>query len=141
MANDWTGFEKVETVFYAVRTFVGKKFPKLLHIHLDMLCGEILKYRNAHHGKLEGRRAFMHVGHLRRAVCTWAPAIGNMGLQYLVGLYLHEFGHLGSQGGEEAADGWVKEHFGITIHYRSKLQLEWVSLKDARKALAAIRRR
>jgi hypothetical protein len=87
-----------------------------------------MKYRAGHPGK-DGARAFMHVEGKNRVVCAAADA-GSLSESYQVGLLLHEFGHIGSDGGEQAADEWVLENFSILIHYMGPLEIEWVSAKD-----------
>jgi hypothetical protein len=81
-------------------------------------------------------RAFMHVGHTEGAVCFDA-AMRRLPLNHAVGILLHEFGHLGSGGGEAEADQWVLAKLGIAIRYKGRLCLEWVDDKAVRLAVRA----
>jgi len=52
---------------------------------------------------------------------------------FIYGIFLHEFGHIASRGGELAADAWVFQSFGIPIRYRTRQRLEWVSHEDLKR--------
>lgn len=67
----------------------------------------------------------MHVGHLSGAICH-AKDCKSLSVNHLVGLLLHEFGHLATGGGEREADVWAFERLGVVIQYRSPILLEWV---------------
>lgn len=67
----------------------------------------------------------MHVGHKPGTVCALGIC-STLPPNFLFGLLLHEFGHLGSGGGELDADYWILNTFGIRIEYRSSLDLEWI---------------
>lgn len=67
----------------------------------------------------------MHVGHKQGAICALAVC-ERLPVQFMTGLFLHEFGHLGSGGGELEADRWIFEKFRIRISYVSELDLECV---------------
>lgn len=67
----------------------------------------------------------MHVGHRQGTVCALAVC-ERLPVQYMTGLFLHEFGHLGSGGGELEADRWILDTFGIRITYETELDIECV---------------
>ena len=108
-------------VFAKVRQFVAFKFPELASAVMRA-CPEIRRTTSS-------SRAYAHVGHMRHQrgdyVCIH-PATANLPLQYQIGVILHEFGHLGSGEGDDVADRWIFENFGIAIEYRGPKTLEWV---------------
>jgi len=134
--EDWDDFYYVFHLFRYVREFVAQRFPRLKRVEFNPLCREILKFRTAHSDELKGRRAMMHVAHHPNIICAWAHAVLRLSANHLVGLFLHEFGHLGSRGNDQQADRWVKKHFGIEILYGGPLNLEWVSPEDGKRALS-----
>jgi len=135
--DDWDQLNLVVALFYKVRAFVCTKFQKMKRVALNPLCREILKFRQDYYGELKGRRAMMHVAHHPYIVCSWAPAARKLSVNHLIGLYLHEFGHLGSRGDDKQADRWVDKHFGIAIYYTGELELEWVTCEAGERVLAA----
>lgn len=68
----------------------------------------------------------MHVGHKPWIVCS-LDIVEALPDEYLFGLLLHEFGHMGSGGGERAADRWIEDTLQIRIYYKGPLDLEWVN--------------
>jgi hypothetical protein len=76
-----------------------------------------------------GARAFMHTQHSKNVVCSAVDA-GRLSENYQAGLFLHEFGHIATGGGEQAADEWALHSFGIMIHYMGPLEVEWISNRD-----------
>jgi hypothetical protein len=72
----------------------------------------------------------MHVGHRRRGgghvICV-RPGAEVLTVSHIVGLLLHEFGHVAKGASDTAADGWVFETFGIVVNYMGDRALEWVS--------------
>lgn len=133
--QDWHKLDAAKHLFYHVREFVSEKFPKLRKVVLGGFCDDIYRYRNDHADDLRGRRAFMHVGHHNGVVCTWLPALRKLTPNHLIGLYLHEFGHISTGKGDDAADRWVERNFGIHICYTGSLALEWVRSEDGMKVL------
>lgn len=122
---------RLRRAFKKVRRFVSRKAWYLHNTLLRTGCSEIYAFRGAHPGKV-GERNVMHMGHVRRAICALIEA-GTLGDEYLYGLFLHEFGHLGSKGGERAADRWILDVFGIRIQYAGELDLEWVPMSVVRR--------
>lgn len=90
-------------------------------------CAQIAKDRKLP-GVL-GRRAFMHVGHHPAGAICVAPEAEKLSDEHLLGLFLHELGHIATQGNDMAADAWVFTALGVPIEYKGKLTLEWVNLK------------
>lgn len=135
-AEDWDEFRWSWFLFQRVRAFVATRCQRLLKIEFNPLCREILAYRKSQSGDFKGLRAFMHVGHHPSVVCAWLPAVRTLSISHQIGLYLHEFGHLGSNAGDDQADAWVKRKFGIAICYTGPLGLEAVTRADAEKVLA-----
>jgi len=117
---------KVALYFKRVQEYISQHSPQLANISCQMFCPEIRAYRKQH-PNIRGRRAFMHVEHHPDAICVWSPAAARLSKSHLVGLFLHEFGHLGSGGDDSAADRWVLVKIGLPIEYRGPLCLEWVS--------------
>lgn len=118
-----------EEAFQKVRSFVAATDPSLSSVELTP-CAEVRKGASR-----AGRsRAFMHTGHLPGRIC-YAPPTRLLSLNFIVGLLLHEFGHIGSGGGELEADNWVAVKLGIALHYKSKLCLEYVDSEVVRHIL------
>lgn len=124
----------LDTCFRIARGFVSKVDPRLAWTKLNVGCPEIEKFRKDHNDR-QGARAFMHVGHIRGSICTAWDAERLPTPNILLGLFLHEFGHLGSGGGERDADRWVSENFGIPIFYRTRLDIEWIGDPHVRKVV------
>ena len=115
---------RLALAFRLTQRFVSAANPGLAWTRLKVNCPEIIRFRTYNPG-LKGQRAFMHTFHERNVLCSLSLA-GKMPEGYLFGLLLHEFGHLGSGGGEREADQWILDHFGIRIQYVGALDLEWV---------------
>jgi hypothetical protein len=123
---------RLELAFRLVQRFVSRAKPALAWTKLRLNCREIVQARKFDPGK-HGQRAFMHAymdtiagdGHTPNTICSLSLA-ESLPEGYLFGLLLHEFGHLGSGGGERDADRWILEKFGIRILYLGELDLEWV---------------
>lgn len=126
---------RLALAFRLVQRFVAAAKPSLLWTKLKVNCPEIVRFRKYNPGT-QGLRAFMHMGHERNTVCSLSLA-GRMPEGYLFGLLLHEFGHLGSGGGEREADQWILDHFGIRIQYVGALDLEWVDDFAIRRVVRA----
>lgn len=124
--------------FRLVRAFVALKWPPARFVRLAVGCRAIEDFRNTHPGKV-GQRSVMHVGHKQGTVCALALC-DRLPAGHLAGLLLHEFGHLGSGGGELEADRWVRDTFGISISYESELDLEWINSFAVSRILASARR-
>jgi hypothetical protein len=76
----------------------------------------------------------MHTNHRPGVICA-DGAISALPLNHLVGVLLHEFGHLAAGESEAAADQWPLARLGIPITYKGPLCLEWVSGNDLRMIL------
>jgi hypothetical protein len=111
-------------IFVKVRSFVYKNTGKFEHIALNVPCQEIDVLRRTKRGYVGGR-SFMHVGHIRNTVCCARPA-EFLSDGHLVGLLLHEFGHLGGGHSEPSANAWIKSGLGVEILYKGPLDLQWV---------------
>lgn len=94
-------------------------------------CPEVVK------GAPSPSRAYAHVGHLPGKLCVAAKRFERLPIEHKVGILLHEIGHVGSHGGELAADAWVFGELGIAIRYRGKKRLQWVSAADIRRLAGA----
>ena len=133
---------RLQKIFAVVRAFVAQADGSLLFARLKVGCPEIAKSRQG--TDLKSLRSFMHVGHLRGTICAW-PGVEQFAKGdyegYLTGLLLHEFGHLGSDGGERDADRWIFENFGIRIHYKGELDVEWVDEFALRRIVAHAKKR
>jgi hypothetical protein len=118
-----------EEAFLKVRAFAANADPALAGVEL-MQCADVKDAASR-----KGRsRAFMHTGHVAHKICYASPA-KFLSLNCIVGILLHEFGHLGSNGGEVDADQWVLVKLGIALEYKGKLCLEWVDDITAKKVL------
>jgi hypothetical protein len=126
---------RLDLAFRLVRKFVSQVDPSLAWTKLRLNCREIVLFRRCNPGKV-GQRAVMHMGHEPNTVCSLS-LVDRLGEGYLFGLLLHEFGHLGSGGGEREADRWILDNFGIRIQYLGDLDLEWVDGQAIRKVLGA----
>ncbi len=76
----------------------------------------------------------MHVGHERGKVCAIRSAAA-LSDHHLVGLFLHEFGHLAGGDSEPEANDWVLRNLGVEITYRAPLDLQWVPQDVVRRIL------
>lgn len=119
-----------EEAFAKVRAFVAAAAPDLAGVELTA-CAEVRGEKSPFKRR---SRAFMHTGHLPGRIC-FAPPMRLLPLNFVVGILLHEFGHLGSNGGEVEADTWVVSKLGIALEYKGKLCLEWVDDATARRVL------
>jgi len=105
-----------------VFSFLARHVPKLSRIKLFIGCPVIRQERK------KSKRAFCHVGHHKEAICC-APETARLPLNHIVGLLLHELGHLATGKGDLEADVWCAKVLGVPIQYKGKLHLEWVDLK------------
>lgn len=112
-------------VYSRVHAFVSSRCPELSSVEFQF-CPEVRK------SAADPRRAYAHWGHVKNTIC-YARQIKNLSKPHAIGVLLHEFGHVGSRGGESLADLWVIEVLGIPIQYRGKLNLEWVDPQDIRR--------
>ena len=115
---------ELDLCFRVIRAFVSKAWSPARFVRLQVGCQEIQTFRDTHPGPV-GARSLMHVGHKRGTVCA-IPACNRLPANFLAGLFLHEFGHLGSGGGELEADRWILDTFGIRIYYKTELDLECI---------------
>jgi len=115
---------RLEIAFRLVRSFVSRAKSSLAWTKLSVGCREIVLFRKMNAGRV-GERSVMHTFHHDRTICS-LPIVERLPGEYLIGLLLHEFGHLGSGGGEREADKWILDNFGIRILYMGNLDLEWV---------------
>jgi len=109
--------DRLQKIFARVVRFAG------VSAKLKIGCKTIDEQRKV--PGLSGRRSFMHVGDVPGAVCAH-PAAKKLSDAQLIGLFLHELGHLATGSGDAQADAWVFTALGIPIEYRGKLMLEWV---------------
>lgn len=71
-------------------------------------------------------RHYAHVGHCKNKVCV-ASAFERLPQKYQVGILLHEFGHVLTDGGDEMqADVAIHEMTGVVIEYDKEQALEYV---------------
>lgn len=124
---------RLDRVFLKVRQLVSQVDPKLETVKLLPACREI-QFQRRKKG-FTGYRSFMHVGHARGgAICAIRNAAA-LSDSHLVGLFLHEFGHLAGGDSEPAANDWVKYNLDVDIEYRGPLDLQWVSPEVVRRVL------
>lgn len=122
---------RLELTFRIVRSFVSRAKSSLAWTKLSVGCREIALFRQMHPGAV-GERSLMHTFHHPNTICS-LPIAARLPGEYLVGTLLHEFGHLGSGGGEREADRWILDNFGIRIQYLGTLDLEWVDYSTIRR--------
>jgi hypothetical protein len=79
----------------------------------------------------ESERQYMHVGHRFACIC-YAGATEDLGLNWKLGLILHEIGHLAIGGPalvvdhtEEDANEGAFLVSGVRVHFRGPNTLEW----------------
>ncbi len=130
--------ESLDLAFRVIRAFVARVWPGARFVRLQVGCPEIEAFRAAHPGRV-GARSLMHVGHKQGVVCA-LKICDKLPPSYVVGLFLHEFGHLGSGGGELEADAWVRDMLGISIQYKSDLDIEWVNDHTVARILKSVKR-
>ena len=110
-----------------------RKYPKLPRLTLRIGCPQIQRARRA-----GNPRAFFHVGaHDPGKVCT-VDAAAKLDDSYLVGLMLHELGHVIAakefgRSDQIDADDAVRRFLGVKLHYHGPLLLEWVPPSVARR--------
>lgn len=124
---------RLELAFRLVRNFVSRAKPSLAWTKLKLNCPEIIRFRTYNPGKV-GQRSLMHAFHLPHTICSLS-LVERATEGYVFGLLLHEFGHLGSGGGEREADRWILDNFGIRIIYAGEFDLEWVDEWAIRRIL------
>jgi len=103
-------YEKLIGTFQAARDLVvGSGFPQLGGITFQVGCPAVEQYHR------ESPRGYMHVLHVPNVICV-AAAAEDLGRQTLLGLWLHEFGHV--LGGPEQwdADEWVFRNIKLEGH-------------------------
>lgn len=125
---------RLREAFFKVRTFVHSVTGKFESTKPVTHCPEIGFFRRTSERYL-GSRSFMHTGHRRGSICMVRQA-ALLSDSHLVGLLLHEFGHLGGGHGEPEANRWVLNKLGIEIDYRAPLDIQWVPAETARKILS-----
>lgn len=128
---------RLELAFRMIRGFVSKVKTSLAWTRLSVGCSEIILFRkiNAANGKI-GERSLMHTFHHEMTICSLSM-VEQLPVEYLFGLLLHEFGHLGSGGGEREADRWILDNFGVRILYKGGLDLQCVDSWVARRIISA----
>ena len=129
---------ELELAFRVVRAFVARAWPAARFVRLQVGCPEIAAFRRNNEGPI-GQRALMHVGHKQGVICALSIC-SRIPPSFVTGLFLHEFGHLGSGGGELEADQWIRDTFGIGIQYRSELDLEWVDPITVARLIKSVKR-
>lgn len=115
---------RLDRAFLKVRDFVFQKTGTLGKTKLLAGCSDIHFFRRTEKG-FAGGRAFMHVGHVPRAICAIRTAAA-LSDSHLAALFLHEFGHLGGGDSEPEANAWVLRATGIRIQYRGPTDLQWI---------------
>lgn len=132
--------KRLEVAFEVTKSFLCRIESFLCFARLRTDCQVIPAERRQ--GGIQGARSFMHTGHYPNAVCAF-PGSDKLGENYLFGLLLHEFGHLGAGTdlGERAADRWILDRTGIRIQYKTELDVEWVDEWALRRILAGFRRK
>jgi hypothetical protein len=134
-------FPRTLNCFVRVYAFITHRTKWHEPVCFNDHCLQIFNDRQKKGHPLLGRRAFMHSGHTRNqrggprvcTICCWGPATEELSGSFLVGLFLHEFGHLITRGNEKKADRWVFEKLGVPLRYKGDLKLEWVSPSMCKK--------
>lgn len=121
----------------AIRRFIGlfAACRDLAATKCSRLSGVDFSFCSQVKDGLTGRarmRAFMHVEHQTGTICV-APEAARLPDENLAALFLHELGHLATNGGDSEADAWVFEKLGIVIRYEGPLDLERITELDLRK--------
>jgi hypothetical protein len=114
---------RLRNAFFRVARFVSEARPQLAGVGLRGESAEVKEARKT------SPRVFMCASIEAKIICTWAPAVDKLPESHLIGLLLHEYGHLAGNASEEGADAWVWKTFGIPIEYRDHgpaKDLEWV---------------
>ncbi len=127
---------RLEIAFHLVRAFVSRAKQSLAWTKLSVGCREIILFRKIHPGRV-GERSLMHTFHDPNTICALS-LVERLPGEHLIGLLLHEFGHLGSGGGEREADRWILDNFGIRILYMGDLDLEWVDYASIAKIVTTV---
>ena len=130
--------KELELAFRVIRAFVARTWPAAKFVRLQVGCPEIEAFRMSHPGKV-GARSLMHMGHKQGTICALAGC-NRLAPGYVTGLFLHEFGHLASGGGELEADAWVRDALGIRIQYKSDLDIEWVDEHTVVRIVKSVKR-
>jgi hypothetical protein len=102
--------KNVAKAFKRARALLAETHPEVLAFGLWVGCPICEK---AHR---EAYRNFMHVGHHPATVCSSAAAKG-LGKANLLGLFLHEFGHVIGGPSQWEADQAILWTLGIPIRY------------------------
>jgi len=101
---------RITRSFRIVNRFVGHRFPEFYEVGLYIGCPMAEEQHRA------DPRGYMHTHCRPETICSsWAA--GELSMANLLGLFLHEFGHL--IGGNEQADADIAilESFGLPILY------------------------
>ena len=114
---------RIQKYFRQVRKVVSVKFPRLRKVKLFIGCKE-LKYDKRY--DKEGYRLYMHVGHLRNKICVH-PSAESLPKRNLLGLFLHEFGHIIGGPSQYDADTAILKYFGIPIFYDHK-EIQYINV-------------
>lgn len=106
---------QLDKCFFLVRKFIAKKFPACRTTKLFIGCPSLMRDK----AYSQEKRLYMHVGHKRNTICVMAEA-GLLPRRNLLGLFLHEFGHIIGGPSQYEADMAILTHFGIPIFYDKK---------------------
>jgi hypothetical protein len=101
---------RVAECFEIARAIVATRHPEVLRYGLFVGCPDC----DREHGKLW--RNFMHVHHFPFTVCS-ASAVGSLGRASLLGLFLHELGHVIGGTRQSEADQAIWREYGLVISY------------------------
>jgi hypothetical protein len=103
----------VNVCFEIVRSIASQYDPRLGSCSLLLGCADA----NAAHRRKH--RQYMHVQHYPGVVCV-AGAASRLGKKSLLGLFMHEFGHLLGGATQWQADLTAFQCFGYPIRYDPK---------------------
>lgn len=126
--------DPLRDIWSAVYAYARRRRRSLPKLTLRIGCPRIAAMRRT------DPRAFMHVGEDGKARVCSSPAARKLSVNYLVGLYLHEIGHVLAQKAwkrseQEDADKAVRDFLGVRLHYRGPLLLEWVTDSAVRRVM------
>lgn len=139
--GDWKEareYPRLAFSFSSVKDAVSRVFPELADTKLFVGCPH-QEGRHGHHqikdtdksGK--NWRAFMHTNHFKKTVCTHPHAETELPGRNLIGMFLHEFGHLindvvGLPNTQKNADWVILKYLGIPIKYSNPGRIQYADL-------------
>lgn len=139
--GDWKEareYPRLAFSFSSVKDAVSRVFPELADTKLFVGCPH-QDTKHSHHqlknsdGSGKNWRAFMHTNHFKKTVCVHPHADTELQTRNLIGMLLHEFGHLindiiGLPNTQKNADGAIERYLGIKIKYSNPGRVQYADL-------------